>query len=301
MKKLIEKLPDVAEIVLDNCISYSSLPPSHEDFSVRFNFTPLDPDMNSEFDNFFGPACMAKHRREKLLNHNVTQALLRWKWMILGKLVTIINTLVFAVFVALFSCLVVKEREKAKLSVTSTDETANVEEGDGRFLNQAPYVILAFLVTQLVREIIQIIWLRLSYFKDPTNLFELVMFGMVWTFTLPSISEKFFYSMESRWTAGVLGLFMCYISLTLHFRRFGGLGLYVTMYVEVLFTFVKVISTFMIALTGYSLAFYILLKEQVRGTGGILVMMDRWVDRWMGDGWMNGWMDEWADALMDGE
>lgn len=55
--------------------------------------------------------------------------------------------------------------------------------------------------------------------------------------------------------------------------------MYVTMYVEVLFTFVKVISTFMIALTGYALVFFILLKEQGNfsdfwfSTAKILVMM----------------------------
>ncbi|KAJ7385742.1 hypothetical protein OS493_013775 [Desmophyllum pertusum] len=64
--------------------------------------------------------------------------------------------------------------------------------------------------------------------------------------------------MDSR----VLGLLLCYVNLTLSLRRFGGLGLYVTMYVEVLYTFLKVISTFLIALTGYSLVFFILLKEQ---------------------------------------
>ncbi|KAJ7385743.1 hypothetical protein OS493_013776 [Desmophyllum pertusum] len=59
MRKLIEKLPDVAEIVLDQCISYSPLPPSHPDFSVRCNFMPLDPDVNAEFDKDFAPASMA--------------------------------------------------------------------------------------------------------------------------------------------------------------------------------------------------------------------------------------------------
>ena len=264
MDKLIEKLPNVAEIVLDNCISYSPLPPSHEDFSVRFNLLPLDPNTNSGCSNYFGPACMAKHRREKLLNHNVTQALLRWKWMILGKFVTFFNMLVFAVFVALFSSFIVKEREKVKLSHASKDEIAIVEDNDS-FLSHTPWIIIIFSVVQLVKELIQMFWLRLSYFKDLTNLFELIMFAFVWMFTLSSISESFSLTVEVRWSVGVLGLFMSYISLTLYFRRFGGLGLYVTMYVEVLFTFVKVISTFMIALTGYALVFYVLLKEQVRG------------------------------------
>ena len=267
MQKLIEKLPDVAEIVLNQCISYSALPPSHEDFSVKFNFIPLDPDANAEF-KYFGPACMAVHRREKLLNHKVTQALLRWKWMQLGKCVTIFNTLVFAAFVILFSYLVVKERENVNLSSETT--TRAEEKIKSNFTKTAPYVILIFLAMQLIKEVSQIVWLRLSYFKDPSNLLDVVMFGMVFTFIFPLISETDAYSAKIQWTAGVLGLLLCYVNLTLCLRRFGGLGLYVTMYVEVLFTFVKVISTFLIALTGYSLAFFVLLKEQVScHAGGI--------------------------------
>ena len=158
--------------------------------------------------------------------------------------------LVFAVFVALFSSFIVKEREKVKLSHASKDEIAIVEDNDS-FLSHTPWIIIIFAVVQLVKELIQMFWLRLSYFKDLTNLFELIMFAFVWMFTLSSISESFSLTAEVRWSVGVLGLFMSYISLTLYFRRFGGLGLYVTMYVEVLFTFVKVISTFMIALHRY--------------------------------------------------
>ena len=265
MRKLIEKLPDVAEVVLDKCITYSPLPPSHEDFSVTFNFVHLDPDANAEFHNFFAPACMAKHRREKLLNHNVTQALLRWKWLILGKFATFINGVVMAAFVILLSCLVVIERNKINFSFTSSEKANSGDvESKSAFEKAAPSVILAFLVIQLIKEVIQMVWQRLSYFKDYTNLLELTMYALVCTFILPHIIGTTIYSMETQWIAGVLGLLLSYINLTLSLRRFGGLGLFITMYVEVLYTFLKVMSTFMIALTGYTLVFFALLKEQVR-------------------------------------
>ena len=276
MQKLIEKLPDVAEIVLDRCISYSPLPPSHEDFSVTFNLTLLDPDVNAEYDKavYFAPAVMATYRRERLLNHTVTQALLRWKWMILGKLITFFNTGTFAVFVILFTCLVVIERQEMNASFLSSEEATNTKvKSDSGFAKAAPYVILLFLIMHLIKEISQVAWLRLSYFKDLTNLLDLLMFGMVWIFIFPFLTGTDFYSMKTQWTAGIVGLLLCYFNLTLSLRRLGGLGLYVTMYVEVLFTFIKVISTFLIALTGYSLAFYILLKEQVS-----TVFLNNWYD-----------------------
>ena len=264
MQKLIENLPDVAEIVLDQCISYSPLPPSHEDFSVTFNLIPLDPDVNAEFDRYFGPACMATYRREKLLNHQVTQALLRWKWMILGKFVNIFNVLVFAVFVVLFTSLVVMERERVDFSFNSFENiTSAQEESSSTFGRTVPYVLMIFLIMHLIKEGVQVAWLRLLYFKDLTNLLDLAMFGLVWVFILPLLSETDLYNMRTQWIAGVVGLLLCYINLTLSLRRFGGIGIYVTMYVEVLFTFLKVISTFLIPLIGYSVVFYILLKQQV--------------------------------------
>ena len=273
MRKLIEKLPDVAEIVLDQCISYSPLPPSHEDFSVTFNLIPLDPDVNAEFDRYFGPACMATFRREKLLNHQVTQALLRWKWMILGKFVNIFNTLVFAVFVALFTTLVVMERETVDFSFDSPKNITSAEEkSSSTFVKTVPYVLMIFLVMQLIKEGVQVAWLRLSYFKDLTNLLDLAMFGLVLVFIIPLMSTTDLYCMKTQWIAGVVGLLLCYFNLTLSLRRFGGLGVYVTMYVEVLFTFLKVISTFLITLIGYSVVFYILLKQQVSGRQYVVVI-----------------------------
>lgn len=185
--------------------------------------------------------------------------------MILGKFVNIFNTIVFAVFVILFTLLVVKEREKVNFSFNSSETTTSTEEeSKSTFVKTVPYVIAVSLFMQLIKEVVQLAWLRLSYFKDYTNLLDLAMFGMVWIFIFPYLTETDLYSMKTQWSAGVVGVLLCYINFTMSLRFFGGLGLYVTMYVEVLFTFLKVISTFLIGLTGFSLAFYILLQQQVR-------------------------------------
>lgn len=269
MRKLIEKLPDVAEVVLDKCITYSPHPPSHDEFSVTFNLVHLDPEPDCH--SYFGPACMAKDRREKLLNHSVTQALLRWKWLILGKCVSLINCVVMATYVILFSYLFVEERNKINFSLTSSEKAANGDvKINSSFELTVAYVLLAFLIVQLIKEVIQIIWQRFSYFRDITNLSELVMYVLVWIFILPHMTERIIYSTQTQWIAGILGLLLSYINFTLSLRRFGGLGLYVTMYVEVLYTFLKVMSTFTIALIGFTLVFYALLKEQVGTVSQIL-------------------------------
>ena len=264
MLKLIEKLPDVAEVFLDQCITYSPLPPSHEDYTVKFNVKHLDPDPDVNLDRgaaYFAPAIMARYKREKLLNHVVTQVLLRFKWMILGKFITIFNTLVFAVFVILFSCFIVKARDRSTLLSNTKSEQINQKSS---FERAAPIIIFFFLVCQIIKEVIQLVWMRLGYVMDLTNVLELVMYGTVCVFILPrALGKEELYSIRAQWNAGIVGLLLCYVNLTLYFRRFGLIGLYVTMYVEVLWTFFKVICTFIIGLIGYSLVFHILLNHQV--------------------------------------
>lgn len=263
MMQLIGKLPDVAEAVLDKCVTLNDLPPSHEDFCITFNLRHLDPGADCIC---FGPATMAKHKRERLLKHVVTQALLRYKWMILGKFLTIFNSIIFLIFVIMFSWLVVKERDRSALFSGASNSTIGGNEVNQRSTSErtAASVIFAFLIFQTIKEGSQLSYLRFAYFKDPTNLFELAMVAMVWVFLLPLYGPEGLYSSETQWNAGLIGLFLSYINLTLNFRRFGGLGLYVTMYVEVFWTFLKVISTFLTALIGYSLVFYLLLGHQVR-------------------------------------
>ncbi|XP_068755480.1 transient receptor potential cation channel subfamily A member 1-like isoform X1 [Montipora capricornis] len=254
MTQLIEKLPDVAEIVLDNCVAISSLPPSHKDFSVTFNFRHLDPTRDCVR---FVPAAMAKCKREKLLNHETTQAFLRYKWMVLGRFLTFFNTSLFIVFVIVYSWFAVNEREKSTLFTNSTS-SANYDANS----KATAGAIFVFVIVQLLKEVVQLSWLRLGYFKDATNLIELLMYGMVCVFIIPSFWGKEVYGEEMRWGAGLTGLWLSYTILTLHFRRFGVFGLYITMYREVLWTFVKAISTFLVTLIGFTLAFYILLGHQ---------------------------------------
>ena len=222
----------------------------------------LDPYLSGVEDADFPPAIMARHKREKLLTHVATQVLLRVKWTMLAKIFAFLNVLLFTVFVIVYSCLIVEARDKSKLLSGTKGEELNKVSPLSKL---RPRMILIFVIFQLIKEIIQLMWMRLAYFMDLSNFLELVMYAMVWIFVLPfAFDEKEFYSARFQWNAGIVGLLLCYVNLTLCFRRFGGLALYVTMYIEVLWTFVKVISTFLVALVGFSLVFYVVLPGQVR-------------------------------------
>lgn len=265
MEKLIRKLPEVAEIVLDQCISYCHRPTTHPDFSVTFNFFPLDPtvDVPANGHYFFGPGCMADQKREGLLNHIVTQMLLRWKWLVLGKFLNYFNFALFFVFLVLFSYFVVDQRDKVRLSLNSEADTAMVMANDES--KAIPGVIFAFLIAKILAEIFQLGWLQLGYFKDFTNFVDFSLYICAMIYILPYLTKDDLYGdAQVHWTAGALAVLLCYVTLILSLRRVGSVAIYVTMYVEVLVTFVKVIAVFCIVLIGYALVFHVLLKEEVR-------------------------------------
>lgn len=262
MQKLIIKLPEVAEIVLDQCITYCDRPSTHPDFKVTFTLFPLDPaDVHSGGRYFFGPGTMAKYRREGLLNHSVTQVLLRWKWLVLGKFLNYVNFALFFVFLVLFSFFIVDQRSRVRLS--SGSEVGKAMNGD-QSSKGIEGLIFAVGILKLLTEIIQMVWLRLSYFKDYTNFVDLSMHVSALIYILPFVTKDDLYGNALvQWRAGTIALLLIYVNWILSLRRISSVALYVTMYVEVLVTFIKVIAIFTVVLIGYSLAFHVLLKEEV--------------------------------------
>lgn len=260
MEKLIQKLPEIAGIVLDQCICYDHRPTNHPDYTVTINFKILDPfDSLSGNHYFFGPGTMATYWRENLLNHCVTQTLLRWKWLLLGKYLNYFNFATFIVFLVLFSFFIVNKRSKVRLTLTS--EVDNGTESDES--TALPVVILVFLILKIVSEIVQMAWLRLNYYKDFTNLLDLTMQISALVYILPYVTNDDLYgNAHVQWRAGTVALLLLYVNCILSLRRVSSVAIYVTMYVEVFITFIKVIAIFAVVLIGFTLAFHVLLVEE---------------------------------------
>ena len=113
MEKLIEVVPEVAEVVLNNCIEYSKHPKEHKDYSITYNFEYLDvhPDKRGA-EIYFGPSHMAKFNRESLLSHPVSVNLINDKWARLGRQAFFIMLLFYLLYVATLSWIVIQERDR---------------------------------------------------------------------------------------------------------------------------------------------------------------------------------------------
>lgn len=257
---------------------------------------------------FFGPSTMVKHERKKLLMHPLTQVLLNQKWSTFGRIIYYFNFLSYLVFVGLYSAFVIIERKKLNFTTTYEvqgkkcweewesgywendtwiwDGTYEMEcvpismlyEGQTNFSKGFSYVVFVFAIVHLLKEILQLLIQRLRYFTEISNLLEWFLYGSAFAFMIPyvmpdSITNDIFKEMTDPyllWLVGVTSVFLCYANLVLFLRRFRLFGLYVTMFVEVTKTVVKVLIVFFVLIIGFSIVFFILFKEQVRRDAIIL-------------------------------
>ena len=128
------------------------------------------------------------------------------------------------------------------------------------------FLIVIFTTGQLMKEFLQLLFLRLDYFKDLTNLIEWVLYSCCLMVSVPSISPYDFfictiYAPEF-WMIATVGAFLAWVNLCLFLRRFGEIGLYVAMMFDVLRTVIKVTLMFFVLLFAFGMVFYLMLKEQ---------------------------------------
>ena len=275
-------------------------------FSITYDFHLLDPGPDDQAfvlgRRFFGPSTMVKHQRKKLLLHPLTQVLLSQKWSTFGRIIYYFNFLSYLVFVGLYSAFIIIERKK--LNFTTTYEVQGQEcydddffyydengtwvegfetvcypvsqiyEGQTKFTHGLSFIVFTFAVIHLVKEILQLIIQRFRYFTEISNLLEWLLYGTAFAFMIPyvmpgDVTNDLFQKMTDPyllWVVGVTSIFLCYANLVLFLRRFRLFGIYVTMFVEVTKTVLKVLIVFFVFIIGFSIVFFILFKEQVRCT-----------------------------------
>ena len=273
-------------------------------FAVTYDFHLLDPGPDDPAcvhgQRFFGPSTMVKHERKKLLLHPLTQVLLNQKWSTFGRFIYYLNFLSYLIFVGLYSAFIVIEREKQNFTTTFkvqgkdcffedfeyVDENGSLVTGTERvcypvsniydtetvFSKGFSYIVFGFAVVHLVKEVIQMIIQRFRYFTEISNLLEWLLYGTSFAFMIPyvmpdDVTDDLFEEMRDPyllWIVGVTSIFLCYANLVLFLRRFRLSGIYVTMFLEVTQTVVKVLLVFIVFIIGFSIVFFILFKEQVR-------------------------------------
>lgn len=125
-------------------------------------------------------------------------------------------------------------------------------------------------VIQLLKEVTQMVTIRLEYFFDLENYVEIILYISSILFTLPFLLDQHHCGNtvpanykeidQIKWQAGAVCIFLAWSNLLLHLKRFPFFGLVVVMFIEVLRTIVSVLAVFSIVIIAFGLSFHTLLK-----------------------------------------
>ena len=267
MKLLIKHFPESAQLVMDYCIDRSETESSDDpNFTVTCNLRFLDPSPTDTTylreSRFFGPSTMVKHERRELLDHPLTQVLLNKKWSSFGRLVFFFNFMFYFVFVVMITAFLIRF----------------MQNGDKELGDYFIYVYpIAFLLigVQFTKEVIVILVQRLQYFTTLSNLTEWLLYSTTTSFMVSLFIFDLIFSLSGRdkrdtvypqfiWVLGAISIFLCYANLVLVLRRLSLVGIYVTMFIEVTKSVLKVLLIFFVLFFGFSMVFYVLFKSEVR-------------------------------------
>ena len=144
-----------------------------------------------------------------------------------------------------------------------------VSNSQRNFLYFAPAVVILFAVCRLVLEFAQLIFLRLSYVTDWVNWMEIALF-------ICSIIFVWVYNTECQcvldwqWSFGVVAVFVGWINLLVFISKFPLTGIYVLMFVKILYTFLKMLILTLLLVIAFGLTFFMIFFDPAANVRGHL-------------------------------
>ena len=123
------------------------------------------------------------------------------------------------------------------------------------FLYLAPAVVILFALCRLLVELGQLISLKFSYLTDWVNWMEVILFIcsiiFVWVYTTNCQCV-----LDWQWQVGVVAVFLGWIDLIIFISKFPLTGIYVLMFIKILYTFLKMLVLTLLLVIAFGITFY---------------------------------------------
>ena len=140
-------------------------------------------------------------------------------------------------------------------------DTENYERS---FLRGAAIIVIVFSVIRIFIESIQICRKRLRYFLDWENWMELSLFVASVIFVSSGLQSGCLCPESWQWQLGSLALFIAWLDMVLFLKKFPLTGIYVVMFVDIFYTFMRMILLSILFVISFGIAFYMLFFRPVR-------------------------------------
>ncbi|VDH91361.1 transient receptor potential cation channel subfamily A member 1 [Mytilus galloprovincialis] len=282
MSRLIEHLPDVGMVVLDNCQKDSKTDEktggckvrnSYIDYDFQFlqcpyTYTKAKQNPGEEVLPMYALNLMVKFGRVELLSHPVCKAYLSMKWLAYGVWLYSINFIMYIIFLVMLTYMVslpcVNNYSPNSTNTTNytlrKDDNSSICHQTGMGLELSKWVVLLFTVLNILKEIFQMVQQRVKYFTDLNNLLEWVLYVSSALFVTPVL---FGYSDHLNTEAGAIAIFLAWFNCLLFLQRFDVFGIYVIMFLEILRTLLQALCVFSLLFVAFGLSFFLLLRHEI--------------------------------------
>ena len=284
---LVERLPDVAKVVLDRCLTTSSFHLEHRDYWVRYDFQFLvekcysNVQSDSSFDKYYGTVSkrekvrelvttekrnplrilrsMLRYKRLVCLTHPVLVEFLKYKWNLYGKKFLILRLLLALLLVILLSTFIGSSTPPRDfVSETAGDidpvnftSTKGTPAGNG--LRIVILIICSCEALLSCFTIYFVVRLRHAFAQVlPVICFSTCSIASIYIFLIPS---------DPIWEAGVVSIIATWLYVICFMQFYEGIGIYVIMLLEVTYSLLRVIVFAVLMFVAFGLAFYILIGE----------------------------------------
>ncbi|KAI0234015.1 Transient receptor potential cation channel subfamily A member 1 [Lamellibrachia satsuma] len=286
LDRLIEKLPESAQVVLDHCVERSSRDDDDPTLALIFDYQYIDPgpeDQACEKKRYYALNTMVEHHRDTLLSHPLCQSMLSQKWVRFGRTTFMCNLLIYLGYLLSLTfyvlnvgktintmlidhvnhCpIILNDTEKDDLELIEKYKTIGKMTTEDRKIKDPKVwvvscILVIFVVIFLVREVTKLMHQRLRYLFNFFNFIPWVMmiatFIFIYPFQKPCLLQ---------WRGAWIALFLAWINFIMYLRRIDFIGIYVIMFVAVLTSLLKAVFMFLLFICAFTGSFYIILSTK---------------------------------------
>ena len=228
---------------------------------------------------------VAQSGHTKLINHPIVTGILNYKWNRVGRFLYYPNLLLYLLLViglTLFIWFYPNPRDRRFIppfpcSVSNDSTTCKMYGFTGSWFtgitiraSQTIAVVVMILILTAIRiliEVIQLILNPISYFTSLENYLEVSGHILIILFMVDPIYAFYCQSLpyDWPWQCGIFAVFLTWINFFVSMKRFPLIGIYILMYVDILFTFLKIVVMALFFLVAFGMAFYMSLLQENRG------------------------------------
>ena len=134
---------------------------------------------------------------------------------------------------------------------------------DGRriFLRFAAGIVLLFSILRLSIEATQLIYDHLVYLTDWENWIEVILFICSILFASGAYVQCCVCVENWQWQLGALSIFLAWLDLVLFMKKLPLFGVYVVMYIQIIYTFLRFAFLALLFIVAFGLSFYMLFVQ----------------------------------------